>query len=179
MSSSQLNSFLSPRHPWTRATTRNSRMPPPSPQQKQPATNRSHTAPGGAHFALVCQSGLLHAGRPKEGAHEWCVLVFDLSHTQLLLSSPSPLLIPTRALSGLELTPDPPHHARPGVPGARAAAATQAQVRGHVPPAAVVLHNAVRGEGPQASRQRPARPAQVLADHRLAEGGTWAPTHWA
>ena len=24
-----------------------------------------------------CQSGLLHAGRPKEGAHEWCVLIFQ------------------------------------------------------------------------------------------------------
>jgi len=22
-----------------------------------------------------------HAGRPKEGAHEWCVLIFDVSHT--------------------------------------------------------------------------------------------------
>jgi len=26
---------------------------------------------GGTHFALVCQPGLLHAGRPKEGAHGW------------------------------------------------------------------------------------------------------------
>ena len=33
-------------------------------------------------MAFVCQSGLWHAGRPKEGAHEWCVLIFDVSHRQ-------------------------------------------------------------------------------------------------
>ena len=47
-----------------------------------PAHSTDTSVTGGTHFAFVCQSVLLHAGRPKEGAHEWCVLIFDVSHTQ-------------------------------------------------------------------------------------------------
>ena len=41
-----------------------------------PAHSTDMSITGGTHFAFVCQSGLLHAGRPKEGAHKWCVLIF-------------------------------------------------------------------------------------------------------
>ena len=45
-----------------------------------PAHSTVTSVTGGTHFAFVCQSGLLHAGRPKEGAHGCAFL--DVSHTQ-------------------------------------------------------------------------------------------------
>jgi len=39
-----------------------------------PAHGTDTSITGGTHFAFVCQSGLLHAGRPKQGARKWSVL---------------------------------------------------------------------------------------------------------
>lgn len=59
------------------------------------------------------------------------------------------------------------------VPGEGAAAAAQGEVPVAVPRAARLLRGAVPGEGRHAHRARRARPAQVLAEDLLAEGGAY------
>lgn len=58
------------------------------------------------------------------------------------------------------------------VPSEGPAAAAQGQVPGAVPRAAGLLRGAVPGEGRHAHRARGSRPAQVLAQDVLPEGGT-------